>query len=303
MFSKIRPHFLRVSLFFGLLSVFSAASCSGDPAGDGKCMVWKVEGEKATVYLAGSIHVLRKEDYPLPAAYDAAYADSSRLAFELPPGAASDPKTAMAMMAAGSYPAGETMDDHLSEDALKELNAYLKKSGMPAQLKTMRPWLFSVAISMQEMLKLGANPDIGVDKHYEDRAKKDKKPAEGLESVEDQVSVFSTLTEEQQEQMLVKTLAELSEVGDVFKGMLESWKTGDAEGLHRLMTKEADDFPELMEALLDKRNANWMEQITGYIEGDENVMVIVGAGHLSGEGSVIDLLEKKGYKPVQQAGK
>ena len=297
MSTTLRPH-LFLPIIFAVAPVLpSPAPARESPDGKPeKCMVWRFEGEKATIYIAGSIHVLREDAYPLPSPYDAAYEDSSRLTFEIPPAEINAPETGQQMIAAGSLPKGDTLRDHLTEETADAVDAFLEDSGMPATLKQFRPWMFSLTVSMIETMKLGALPQFGIDHFYGEKADKDKKVTGGLEKVEDQVSLFANLSKESQEQMLKKTLADLPKLGDQFTRMFDAWKTGNTEALHTLMFEDAEGFEELMEALLFKRNRNWIDQIVGYIEGDENVMVIVGAAHLAGEGSVIELLEKRATK-------
>src|SRR6266568_4002004 len=69
-----------------------------------KSCVWRVTNAKAPFYLVGSIHALSKNDYPLPAAYEIALKDSTRILLEFDPTRHVEFERKFA--AAGKYPPG-----------------------------------------------------------------------------------------------------------------------------------------------------------------------------------------------------
>lgn len=275
-----------------------ASVVAAKAAAESQGSVWLVESPTTRMYLCGTIHLLRSGDYPLPVVYDRAYADSTRLIFELPPGTARDPKLAQKMQAEGSYPAGQAA---LSEsvkpgtwDALvrwasdRELNA--------GAFNRYRPWFVALTVSATEYAALGAEPDRGVDQLFEKRAEKDRKPGEGLETLDLQMGLFTTLTEAQQQELLEQTLAEVKSLPAQFQKMITAWRGGDAETLHQMLFEEAEKYPELLDTFLTQRNRRWMKTLEERLAGKEHVMVLVGTGHLGGKGGLIDLLQSKNYK-------
>ena len=262
--------------------------------------VWRVESATTSLYLCGTIHLLRESDYPLPSSYETAYKDSHRLVFELPPGSQSDPKLAARMRDAGSYPEGTQLTDKIKPQTWRAFGDWCQKQGVGADgFKQMRPWLAALTVAATEYAAVGAAPDRGVDSVFEERMRKDGKPGDGLETVNFQIGLFGKLSEAQQEQLLEQTLTEVKSLPDQFERMIADWRTGDVEDLHKMMFAEAKNYPELMDIFLNKRNASWISRLEGYLGKTEHVMVLVGAGHLGGDTGVIALLKAKGSK-VQQ---
>ena len=259
--------------------------------------VWLVESPTTRLYLCGTIHLLRRTDHPLPKVYEQAYADSQRLVFELPPDEARDAQLAAKMQTAGSYPEGQALSDTIKEDTWKALNAWASNRGLNAgTFNTMRPWLVALMISATEYAALGAEPERGVDREFEKRSARDGKPGEGLETVDFQIGLFTALSEAQQQELLEQTLAEVKSLASQYQKMIDSWKAGDADVLHQMLFEEAEKYPDLLDRFLTQRNARWMAQLERYLAGREHVMVLVGGGHMGGEGGVIDLLRKRGYQ-------
>ena len=291
-----RPFLLLASVFSALL----VSACNGQPAlapGKGEGSVWKVESANTHIYLCGTIHLLRKSDYPLPAPYEAAYKDSQKLVFELPPGSQRDPKLGTMMQEAGSFPDGQDILSKINPETWTALREWCERRQVDANaFKRFRPWLAALTVAATEYAAVGAASDRGVDSVFEERMTKDAKTGEGLESVELQIGLFSKLTEKQQQQLLEQTLAEVKSLPNQFERMITAWRTGDADGLNKMMFEEAQNYPELMDVFLIQRNASWISRLEQFLAKKDHVMVLVGAGHLGGDAGVISLLKAKGYK-------
>lgn len=272
------------------------ATFVSDGAGDGS--VWVVDGPKGgRLYLCGTIHILREKDYPLAPAYEAAYMYSQKLVLELPPGSSSSAELTTRMAQLGSYPSGSTLQASVSPETWGKVQAWAAKRGMnPSIMNTFRPWFASLLITSLEYAALGAKPDKGVDTYFEERAKKDGKPAQGLETVEFQIQLFTSLTEKQQAEFLEQTMNEIRTVEEEFEKMLAAWKQGDLKELQDMMYSEADKYPELTKLFLTDRNAAWVPLLEEMLKKGEKVMVLVGSGHLAGDAGLIELLRKKGCK-------
>jgi uncharacterized protein YbaP (TraB family) len=81
--------------------------------------------------------------------------------------------------------------------------------------------------------------------------------------------------------------------------LVETWKAGNAHALGELIFSSFQEFPVLKAKLFEERNQRWIQKIEPWLQDNEDYLIIVGAGHLLGEGSVIQLLQKKGYIPAQ----
>jgi uncharacterized protein YbaP (TraB family) len=267
-----------------------------DGKGDGS--VWVVDGPNGgRLYLCGTIHILREEDYPLAPAYEAAYMYSNKLVLELPPGAASGPELTSRMSQLGMYSADAVLEKNVSPETWAAVQKWSEKHGLErSSLNRFRPWFVALMITSMEYAALGAKPDKGVDSYFEERAKKDGKPAEGLETVEFQIQLFASLSDKQQRELLEQTLGEISSVETEFKKMIKAWKNGELDELKEMLFREAEKYPDLMNLFLTARNLAWMDRLEQMLKRGEKVMVLVGTGHLTSDTGLIELMRKRGHR-------
>lgn len=296
-----RNIFLTFCLLWSLTPATGLAETTPSKAPDDPlACVWKIQGSRNTVYIAGSVHLLRQEDYPLPTAYDIAYKDSERLYFEIDMGEIDDPKTINKMKRLGLYSGKDTLRRHISDGTFKLLSAHLTSRGLPTLLfERTKPGLLAINLSSMEALRMGARPELGLEVKYYEKSIKDKKPSSGLETVEFQITLFDDLNDRDQDRMLRATLEKIDDTKRILKSLIAAWKVGDTRSMDILLNEEFKDDPNLKKILIDKRNQNWIPKIEEAFLSSENVMFIVGAGHLVGKGNVIELLEKRGYVPLQ----
>jgi uncharacterized protein len=273
-----------------------AAAFVADGAGDGS--VWVVDGPNGgRLYLCGTIHILREKDYPLAPAYEAAYMYSNKLVLELPPGSASSAELTSRMSQLGLYPADATLEAHVSKETWEAVKKWASKHKMDtATLNRFRPWFLALMITSIEYAALGAKSDKGVDSYFEERAHKDGKPAEGLETVEFQIQLFAALNEKQQRELLEQTLGEVSSVEEEFEKMIKAWKYGQLDELKQMLFREAEKYPDLMNIFLISRNLAWMDRLEQMLKQGEKAMVLVGTGHFTSDSGLIELLRKRGYR-------
>jgi uncharacterized protein YbaP (TraB family) len=275
----------------------------GAAATTGSSSVWMVEKDGRHIYVGGTIHLLREEDYPLPDVFEEAYRNSSKLVFELPPGSEGEGEVVLRMREMGSYPESDDLSNHVSEETLKQVHAWADRNSFARfAINRMRPWFAALTIAAVEYQRLGADAERGVDEYFEKKASQDGKPGEGLETVEFQLSIFSGLSDKLQEELLMQTFAEAETMQKDFAELITAWRSGDAAKLQELLFRDADKYPQLMEDFLLKRNKAWVKPILKYLEKGEVVFVLVGAGHLGGTGGVLELLKEKGCT-VKQLGK
>lgn len=287
-----------------LLAVLIAGSATGSlpaplaaQAGGGEHLLWRVQHQGNTVYLAGSIHALTADAYPLGAAFDEAFADADRLVFEVD----MDSLTARApeMLTLGMYTDGRTLRDALAPETWQMLEAALPGYGMPPQVvSALEPWLVAMMLTQIEFQKAGMSPEYGVDMYFHKRAAQAGKPVAGLETVDFQMGLFDELSEEQQETFLRMTLAQLDSTPQMISGMRSAWLAGDAAEMARI-TDTMREYPAFHHKLLTARNEAWLPQIERLIKGDEDVLVVVGAGHLVGAEGVVAMLRERGYQVEQ----
>lgn len=262
--------------------------------------VWKITDADSTVYLAGSVHLLREKDFPLPAVFDRIYAGADELVFEIDMARMQDPDNARELVALGSLPEGETLADKLSAATMQRLRAYLEKHDMPRSLfDRFTPGMTYLTLGSIEAMRGGAKPELGLEMIYYGKSVADGKPSRGLETAAYQISLFDAFEPAIFEQLLEESLEKVEDSAETFDAIVTAWRSGDAEALGALILEQTDSHPRLREVLLTDRNRNWIPEIEKDLATDRDVLFLVGAGHLVGENSVVDLLRKKGYEVTQ----
>ena len=283
-------------LLGALLAAVSAPAMAQAPLPDADPAMWVVKDEDTTIYLFGTFHLLDgKKDWfndEVKTAFDA----SDEVIFEakMPDNPADIGPLAVKYAMDAS---GKTLTSKLSADTSEKLGKALADMGAPANAFDMfEPWFASMSLAAVQFQKLGMTPEHGTEMVLTAAAKQGGKEVGELEGFEYQFKLFDTMPEEQQIAYLGQTLDNLDEATKTIVPMQTAWAAGDVEGLASIMNKGLAETPELYELLLTKRNANWAEWIDARMDKPGTVFVAVGAGHLAGEGSVQDLLAKRGIK-------
>jgi uncharacterized protein len=164
----------------------------------------------------------------------------------------------------------------------------------------LRPWLCGLSLTIGELQRLGFDPWYGMDRHFFDRAKKDGKNILALETIEEQLRLFSDMDPTQQDSLLKETLEELDITEKLFREAILAWDCGDTERLYEITMKSLEAHPDIYRELFTKRNLRWAGKIEKLLNQNGTVTVIVGAGHLAGRDSVISLLARKGFRITQR---
>jgi uncharacterized protein YbaP (TraB family) len=269
--------------------------------GNGNHFLWSMKTAKNSIYFLGSIHLLKSDSYPLAAAIENAYEDCTSIVFETDLDAMNDPAFQAMMLTLGLYPEGQTIEQDVSRETYETLKEKMKAVGLPmAQFARFRPWICGQTLTVIELQRLGFDVMYGIDMYFYSKARKDKKKMIFLESAEYQLKLLGEMDRNDQENFLRQTLKELDVIGEMAPDMLNAWETGDIDGLNKIMTLSFEDHPEIHDRLVTSRNRAWISKINNLAHQDGNVLVIVGAGHLIGKESVLDLLKERGYKIRQR---
>jgi len=162
-----------------------------------------------------------------------------------------------------------------------------------------QPWVVAVELAELEYLRLGYDPEQGVEQQLVRRARNDHKSTDGLETVNDELGGLETLSRDDQVRVLDQTLDELKDAPSDMRLVVSAWRRGDAPRLAAVLSKEYQGFPTLYRPLVTVRNQHWLPQIEQLLQGDRNCLVVVGALHLVGKGGLLELLHQDGYRPVQ----
>lgn len=262
--------------------------------------VWAVRGAHNTVYLAGSMHLLPANDAALPAALDHAYADSAKLVMELDLAKFDPLEATVWMMDHGALPKGTKLRTVLGEARYARVSAAAQSLGLAmGGLDEQAPWVVGMELTDFAYAHEGFDSDQGVEEQLLRRAQADGKPTAGLETLPEELGSLVALSQEDQIHMLDETLDELKDIKNEMRDVLSAWRQGDAPRMAALLASEYHAFPSLYRPLVSDRNQHWLPQVEELLNGPGNALIVVGALHLVGEGGLLELLRKKGYKVTQ----
>ena len=269
--------------------------------GPDRCLpLWEVSHQGSTVYLMGSIHLLRPDVYPLDDELYRAFDEAEVAAFEVDLDELA--AAGAVMMSRGTFDDGRTLREAISGDLYDEVLARVQGMDIPiAMFEAMRPWMAGMTLSAMELERGGYDVASGIDMHFHARAQEQGTETIGLETLDDQLRVFEELGPEAEEAFLRSTVEQLDETVEQLDRATEAWRMGDHHTLADMFVEAMGDQEVLLDRLLYARNQNWVEGIEELIRTPGTAIVIVGVGHLVGEGSVIELLEARGWE-VRQVG-
>ncbi len=260
--------------------------------------VYRVSSASAddVLYLGGTVHLLRRSDYPLPDQYNQAYEAADVLYFETDINALTDMSMQARLMQALTYQDGRTLRTVLNEEAYDALEAHMAEAGLPlAMMQTFKPGLIVSTLSVMEFQKLGFTPQ-GIDMYFHTRAIGDGKPVGQLESVQDQIDLLAGMGDGYESEFILYSLADFERAADTIEDMVATWRSGDLSRMQSLFVDEMQaQAPDVYDAMLVQRNHNWMPTIESLFGQEQTALVLVGAAHLVGEDGLIALLEQRGY--------
>lgn len=282
--------------FLGLLLIL--LTCSSHAQDRIAC--WSVETQNNKVYLMGSVHLLKEKISPYPERIEKAFSDSHILLVEAYIGSKNMVENAEKLMSAGTFPDGQTLKTVLSPSRYGELSALLSDLGYDVEsFIKLRPWMTAMTVSSLSMLKQGYQPMNGVDVDFMNRAEARGMGIEELEGVDYQVNLFKNMSPEEEEAFLFSSLTEQKEQQNLVDDLVSAWKKGDLEKLTSMIEQKDLKDPDLKtfyNSLLYNRNKNMTSIIEKGLLSEHRYFVIIGAAHLLGKKGIIELLRQKGYR-------
>ncbi|MES2989560.1 MAG: TraB/GumN family protein [Pseudomonadota bacterium] len=282
---------------FGLAASFAAlvglpAGAWAQTAKDADPAIWVVKDADTTIYLFGTVHVLKPGLSWFDEGVKAAFDKSDEVVLEMiEPDAATMQGV---IIKAGLSMTGPGLSEKLPKESLPALAVAAKDLGMPeSALERFEPWLAAMMSAMAPLSKYGYDPESGAERTISAAAKAANKQLIGIETFEQQVGFFDGLPEEQQIKYLVTTLRDYEKAGPMLDEMVANWAAGDPDTLATTMNDAMRENPEVAKVLLADRNAHWAEWIEQRMAKPGTVFMAVGAGHLAGDDSVQTWLAKR----------
>ena len=261
--------------------------------------LWVIKDEDTTIYLFGSIHVLKPGLGWFDDGVKTAFDSSDQLVLELVEPPAAEVQALFGKLAMDQQ--GKTLRSKMNDADRAVYDAAMGKLGIPSpSFDPFEPWAAGIAMSLMAMQKAGFDPNSGVEKQLTAAAKVSNKPIAGLETAEFQLGIFDTLPEADQIAFLVETAKMIDDTNSMMDKMVNMWGSADTESLAQLLN-EGMTSRALYDALLTKRNANWAKWISAQMKKPGVTFMAVGAGHLAGSTSVQALLPAYGLTATRVA--
>ncbi|MDH4128993.1 MAG: TraB/GumN family protein [Spirochaetota bacterium] len=268
-----------------------------------KSFLWKTQHNKATVYFFGSVHIGKSNMYPLNPVIEKAFNQSEVLVVEV-----NIEKLNMferlKLTQKAMYPENDSIENHVSKETYELTKSTLSDLGINiSTMKKFKPWFLAVTVSIIKMQKIGFSTSHGVDrsillKAFDKKNNGRKMDILQLETAEEQMNIFNQFSDKLQEKFLYYSIKDLNSLEDQMNQLIKSWRTGDIKTFESMFMKNTINHKELKpiyDKLLIERNIKMTKKIESYLKTNRTYFIVVGAGHLVGDKSIIDLLRKKGY--------
>lgn len=263
-------------------------------------LLWKVSDADNAVYLLGSFHLLKADDYPVSADIDRAFAEADKVVFEVPPEEMLDPAMAQKFLAAAGFADGRTLSQVLPGAMREKFNRILAQRGASiAQFDAYEPWFVSLSLMLGISQQMGFRPDQGLDQYLMQQARAGGKPTGGLESIDTQLQVLDSTPLDEQIVSLKEFLDKPTDMPGMLSDLHGAWRDGDVARLDKLTREEMwEKTPQTYRIVNVERNDAWVPQLQQMLDGQKSgdTLVVVGALHLLGSDGVIEKLRAKGYK-------
>jgi hypothetical protein len=287
---------------------FLQSAAAGSDAADSaaarhKLFLWRVTGGNGAIYLLGSIHVGRADLYPLPKEIEHLFDTSDYLVEETDFSKADPGQLRRAWIRSALYPSGDRLENHVSDKTIAALADYVRSIGRPdIPISLAKPWFWATLIHGWELPAYGVSGQRGIDRHFMGEAIALHKPIIPLEPVGLHIdlpsSMYSSLSDAAQEKMLLGAINESRDYARRIDPLFEAWKNGDVEKMKKLTDAELQDaeLQSFQNQLIYKRNVDMAQQLETYMATEKKYFVVVGAGHLVGDRSILTLLQAKRYQ-------
>ena len=293
----VRPMF-NSKYLSGVLLAFCAVISATATA---QTSVWQVSKGDSKLYIAGTVHMLPPNQFPLPDAFSQSYQRSEKVFFEADIRELETAKGAQLLMRHARYQDERNLKQVLSASTYQQLEQAAASLGI--SLKTLNSFKpdFVLLNLMQVAMQRAGMAGEGVDSYFLQQALSDNKTLGFLETTEQQLSLLLNASESQEDEFVKQNLAQFHQLEQQLNDIIAAWRSGDTSALAKLAMAFTDtpEGKQFYDTLLVQRNKNWLPHIVQMLETPEVEMVLVGALHLAGEHNVLQLLQQNGYSITQ----
>ena len=296
--SMLKSFIRRIAAAIGLAGLLVATPSAAKAPAAAHPALWKLSDSDTTIYLFGTIHLLPNQYQWRTAKFNHAVESSQQLIVEtiVDPDHPQQFASAFAQLAISPTPLPPILD-RVSPGKRAALEAALAKiHATPAQLDHVKTWAVGFQLLGLQFAQLGLQGQEGPEIILRKQFAAEHKSVDELETIREQLGFFDGLSENAQRDFLEGVLDSPQAMAKEFGAMLSSWSRGDVPMIATVFNADLSGSPELANAMVARRNANWSKWIEQRMAQPGTIMVAVGAGHLAGNGSVIEMLQKDGYR-------
>lgn len=258
--------------------------------------LWKLSDADTTIWLFGTIHALpagyRWRDPAIQAALDRSDTLTLETVIDQDP-----QKLATILYTLGEAKGLPPLAARVPAAKRARLAELIRKTGLPPQtLDGMKSWAAAVVLTGVAMQEIGVGAQDGVESQLTTIFRGKSEPVDGFETPEQQLGFFNQLPQSAQDSFLVATLDSPAKTKQEFAAMIAAWSKGDVAAIARAFADDPEFTPALRDILVRHRNAAWAAALEQRMAKPGTSFVAVGAGHLAGPDSLIEMLKAKGLK-------
>jgi uncharacterized protein YbaP (TraB family) len=288
---SLRGRFARSWLLAAVAApILLAVSARAEPS------MWVIRDKDSTIYLIGTIHLLRHETEWNAVKVRKTVAESTELWLEV--ANIDDQASILPIMTQYGIDRDKTLSSKLNAAQKGKLAMLADTYGVPmASLEPMKPWMAALMFAVLPLQKAGYDPNAGVDRLLKAQAEKEGDKIYGFETAEEQVRFFADLPEPEQIAFLEETLSDAEKGMAQLEKLAKAWIEGDNETLGDILVNEfKKEAPVIYEKFLVQRNIAWSQKVAEILKGSGVQQIAVGAAHLAGPDSLQVQLAKRGIK-------
>lgn len=261
--------------------------------GDGPAL-WVIRDADSTVYLFGTVHMLKPGTAWGSDKVDVAFASASDVWFEV-----TDPDDQAALgplFQQHALSPDRPLSSWLATDEQAVLAEAVQAVGLnPAQIEPARPWFAALMIATGPLKAAGFEPEHGVELNLRARALAEGKTIHGFETLDQQIGGLARMSEDGQMVYLRHYLKTSRSAADQMERAVVGWSSGDMDAMAAFARDNGRAISEeTHQIFLATRNADWADQIQTLLNGSGTAFIAVGAAHLAGDDSLQQLLAQRG---------
>jgi uncharacterized protein YbaP (TraB family) len=271
-------------------SILLAGPARAEPA------MWVIKDKDSTIYLIGTLHLLRHETEWNADKVKKAVADSTELWLEV---ADADNQAAIVpLIQKYGYDREKPLSSKLNAVQKAKLDKIAADYQIPvSSLEPMKPWMAALLLATIPLQKAGYDPNSGVDRLLKAQAEKEGDKIQGFETLEEQIRFLAELPETEQVAFLEDTFDDTIGGIALLDKLASAWMRGDDKIINDLLVNQIKEkAPVIYQKLLVQRNVQWAGKIAGILDRSGVQMIAIGAGHLTGPDSLQVQLAKRGIK-------